>query len=148
MILPRFHFLLLLLVLFSQSINSQKVKKADKTILVNLETHIHYLADDKLEGRRTGTQGERMAMNYISEQFKQIGLQPKGTDNYYQPFDVNEGKQINAGTSFIINGDELKQGKDYFPFVYSPNISIEAMPAISVQESDMPWFIDLNEISG
>jgi aminopeptidase YwaD len=148
MILFRPHSLFSLLIFFSQAINSQKIKKSDKITLVNLENHIHYLADDKLQGRRAGTAGEIMAMNYISDQFKQIGLQPKGSDNYYQPFDINEGKQVNAGTFFIINGDELKQGKDFFPFVYSPNISIEAIPAISVQESDMPWFIDLKEVAG
>src|SRR6185369_8226732 len=70
-----------------------------------------------------------------------------GSDSYYQSFEINEGKQVNDGTSFIINGEALKQGKDFFPFVYSPNISLEAIPAISVQESDMPWFIDLKEVA-
>ena len=146
MIFLRCCFSLLTLIFFNQAINSQKVKKSDKTILSNLENHIQYLADDKLEGRRAGTPGETLAMKYISDQFKKIGLQAKGPDGYYQPFDINEGKQINHGTSFTINGDELKCGKDYFPFVYSPNISIEAIPAISVRESDMPWFIDLKDI--
>lgn len=137
---------LLLLIFFCYRANPQKLKKADKTTLTNLQTHIHYLAEDKLEGRRAGTPGERLAMNYIADQFKQIGLQPKGTDGYFQSFDINEGKQIKEGTRLIINGKELMPERDYFPFVYSPNISIQALPAIAVQESDMPWFIDLKEI--
>ena len=38
-------------VLTSQFVFAQKIKKADKIILTNLQTHIAYLADDKLEGR-------------------------------------------------------------------------------------------------
>jgi hypothetical protein len=140
-------WLLLVLIFFSQPGISQKLKKSDQLILANLQTHIHYLADDKLEGRRAGTAGEELAMNYISDQFKQIGLRPKGTEGYYQAFNINEGKQINPGTHFIINDKELKPGEDYFPFVYSPNVNIEALPAISLQESGMPWFINLKEIS-
>jgi len=124
---------------------SQKIKKSDELTLRNLENHIHYLADDKLEGRRTGTKGEELAMDYISDQFKQIGLRPKGTEGFYQAFDIKEGKQINNGTHFIINDKELKLYDDYFPLVYSPNVSIEALPAIALQESGMPWFINLKD---
>lgn len=139
-------FLFPALVLISQTLFSQKLKKEDKATLTNLQNHIHYLADDKLEGRRAGTPGEALAREYISGQFKQIGLQSKGTDSYYQSFSINDGKQINEGTKLILNGTELQAGKDYFPFVYSPAVSIEALPAISVQEADMPWFIDLKDV--
>lgn len=138
--------LLFVLIFFSLAGLSQKLKKSDQVILTNLETHIHYLADDKLEGRRAGTPGEELAMDYISDQFKQIGLRPKGTEGYYQAFNINEGKQINAGTHFSINDKELTLDDDYFPFVYSPNGSIEALPAISVQEAGMPWFINLKDV--
>jgi aminopeptidase YwaD len=112
----------------------------------NLKGHVSFLADDKLEGRRTGTPGEKLAMEYISEQFQEIGLGPLGSDGYYQPFDVNDGKQMTTLNSFIINEESLTPGKDYFAFPFSPNMSIEALPAISVLEADMPWFIDLEEI--
>jgi aminopeptidase YwaD len=137
-----------LLILFQAlafSSFAQKLKKPDKIIFTNLQKHIAYLADDKLEGRRTGTAGETLAMNYIAGQFREIGLQAKGSDNYYQSFDVYDGKQINPSTQLFINKNELKQGKDFFPLAYSPNASIEALPAISLEESDMPWFIDLKD---
>src|SRR5436190_1129961 len=90
-----------LFVIISLVANSQKIKKADQVILTNLQKHIQYLADDKLEGRRTGTQGELLAMNYIADQFKLIGLQAKGIEGYFQPFDIYEGKQINPATQLI-----------------------------------------------
>ena len=137
---------LLILVLFGQAGISQKLKKSDQLTLTNLQNHIHFLADDKLEGRRAGTKGEELAMDYISDQFKQIGLRPKGTEGYYQNFDINEGKQVNPETHFVINDKELKLDEDYFPFVYSPDITIEALPAIALQEPGLPWFIDLKDV--
>lgn len=141
---PNWRLLLAFMLLWQTGI-SQKIKKSDQPVFTNLQTHIHYLADDKLQGRRAGTPGEEMAMNYISDQFKQIGLRPKGTEGYYQPFDINEGRQINPGTHFVINDKELTLNDEYFPFVYSPNSNVEALPAIAMQETGMPWFIDLKD---
>ncbi|HVE60974.1 MAG TPA: hypothetical protein VNA26_04095, partial [Chitinophagaceae bacterium] len=81
----------------------QKLKKEDKQLVANLQQHISFLAADKLEGRRTGSAGEKLAMEYISSEFKKIGLQPKGVDAFYQPFEVAEGKQVNSPTHLLIN---------------------------------------------
>ena len=83
--------------------NAQKLKKADKATLANLEQHINYLADDKLEGRRTGTKGELLAMQYIADQFLKNGLQPKGTSGFIQEFTINEGKQFDEAGNKINN---------------------------------------------
>ena len=136
----------LIIVLFLAGCTAQKkiVKEGTQT-LDNIKTHIQYLADDKLEGRRTGTKGEELAVEYIINQFKAIGISPKGTEYYPQSFIVNEGKEISPVTIFSINGDTLKTGKDFFPFPFSPDIYLKALPAIAVQEADMPWFFDLKE---
>ena len=112
----------------------------------NLKVHIQYLADDKLEGRRAGSNGEKLAMEYIAAQFRSAGLAPKGTAEYFQAFDIREGRQINEGTSLIINGTSLDPAKDFFPFPFSANKKMEALPSIAVQEADMPWFYDLKDI--
>ena len=46
---------LFLVVLFPFLLNAQKLKRADKVLIQNLETHIKFLASDELEGRRAGT---------------------------------------------------------------------------------------------
>ena len=79
---------------FAQKKKSPKLSKADNLIVTNLQTYIGYLADDKLEGRRAGTNGEKLAGEYISQKFKEIGLQPKGTDGFFQSFEIYVGKQI------------------------------------------------------
>ena len=130
---------------FAQKKSKLKQKNTDQIVISNLQSHIGYLADDKLEGRRTGTNGEKLAMDYISKQFQQAGLLPKGTNNYYQSFEVNEGKQVDHLTRLVINNIDLKLHTDYFPFPYSPDISMEALPSLALKESDMPWFVDLKE---
>ena len=138
--------LLWLAVFTTQFAVAQKLKKADKLILTNLQTHIGYLADDKLEGRRTGTAGEKLAYEYISSEFAKAGLTPKGDNgNFIQEFEVNEGKQVNASSHLIINGFDLDVDKEYFPFIFSPNGAVEAAPSISLRESGTVWFWDLKE---
>lgn len=123
----------------------KQASKTDKQLIENLKAHIGFLADDKLEGRRTGSAGEQLAMEYISSQFKSIGLSPKGTDGYYQPFEVNDGKIMKPSSLFMINGDGLVEERDYFAFPFSPNTSIDAFVSPSLQEVGMPWIIDLKD---
>jgi len=132
---------------FGQKKKSPKLSKADNATVTNLQAHISYLASDKLEGRRAGTDGEKLAGEYISQNFQLAGLQPKGSEGFFQPFEIYDGKQINnKATHFIINENNLAIDKDFFPFPFSQNVSIEALPSIAVQEADMPWFYDLKEV--
>ena len=130
---------------FAQKKKSPRLSKADNVTVTNLQAHISYLASDKLEGRRAGTNGEKLAGEYISQKFKEAGLQPKGSEAYFQSFEIYDGKQINSATHFIVNENILAVDKDFFPFPFSQNMSIEALPSIAVQEADMPWFYDLKE---
>ncbi|HXU35139.1 MAG TPA: M20/M25/M40 family metallo-hydrolase [Blastocatellia bacterium] len=45
--------------------------------------HIKTLSSDEYEGRGPGTHGEELAINYIAEQFKKVGLEPGNTDGTY-----------------------------------------------------------------
>jgi len=47
--------------------------------------HIKVLADDNLEGRDTGSRGERAAQVYAIEQLKKAGAEPAGAHSFYQP---------------------------------------------------------------
>ena len=48
-------------------------------------SHVLYLADDKLEGRNTGSEGYRKAAIYVAGEFERSGLKPAGTSGYFQP---------------------------------------------------------------
>jgi aminopeptidase YwaD len=135
----------LLVLLVTLCSNAQKLKKADKAVIASLEEHIHFLADDKLQGRRAGSEGEKLAMDYIAAQFAKAGLQPIGDNNtWFQAFDINDGKEISKSSYLQINGAEIKT-TDYFPFIGSPDKAIESMPAIALREKGVPWFLNLKE---
>lgn len=139
-------FFALLFLLFAGTTEAQKLKKADKAIMTGLQAHIRFLADDKLEGRRAGTAGEKLASDYIAQQFQAIGISAKGTDGWLQAFEINDGKQVNPSTFFIANGTELKLEQDYFPLNSSANKSTEAAVSMALAERGVPWFIDLKDV--
>ncbi|MDX2180733.1 MAG: M28 family metallopeptidase [Bryobacteraceae bacterium] len=47
--------------------------------------HVEVLADDKMEGRETGSKGHRMAAEYVAAEFERAGLKPSGSKGYFQP---------------------------------------------------------------
>jgi hypothetical protein len=124
---------------------SQKLKKADRAIVENLKHSIGFLADDKLEGRRAGTNGEKIAAEFIIEKYKAAGLEAKGNNGtYLQSFEIKDGKQVNKATLFMVNGKELKLQEDYFPLAFSANASVAEIPvATSLSERGAPWFRDV-----
>ena len=57
-----------------------------------IEKHIKTLASDSLQGRGTGSEGEKMASAYIQVEFKKIGLEPKGNPSVFtQSFPFKSG---------------------------------------------------------
>jgi len=45
---------------------------------------VKVLADDKFEGRETGSPGEQQAQAHIVQQLKTLGVEPAGSNGYYQ----------------------------------------------------------------
>jgi hypothetical protein len=48
-------------------------------------SHVLALADDRLEGRQTGSEGHRKAAEYVANEFARSGLQPAATEGFFQP---------------------------------------------------------------
>ncbi len=138
---------LFLFFLLPALVFGQKLKKADKQIIESLKSHVAFLANDKLEGRRAGTPGEALAVSYITEKFIQAGLSPKGdNNNFIQPFSIDEGREIKSSSIFNVNSKDLKPGIDFFPLGFSPDSKlIESLSAVSIAERGAPWFINLAE---
>lgn len=133
-------------VVFSQSKRQKRIQKEkDDIVIAALKSHVQYLASDELEGRRTGTQGEKLAMEYISNQYKNIGLEPKGTNGFFQEFTIDEGKKINEKSFLKINQQVLQLNEDYFPLQFSAQKKVIGSASVELKESGEPWFIDVAE---
>jgi hypothetical protein len=119
--------------------------RTDASTLSKLRSHVEFLADDGLEGRRTGTPGEVKAMEYIRDRFRETGLSPMGKDGYIQSFDVQEGRMMDPSAQLQINGDALVPGTDFFIFPFSAAGKGTAQVTLSVQEAEIPWVLDLKD---
>jgi aminopeptidase YwaD len=137
---------LFLVVLFPFLLNAQKLKRADKVLIQQIQNHVKYLASDALEGRRAGSVGEQKAVDYIVAQYKEIGLAPMGTDGYVQSFPIDEGKRIAASAYLKINDVALSYEKEFIPLSNSGSGKFISSAAISLNESKQVWFKDLNEV--
>ena len=121
-----------------------KTEEGDKQIVENLKQHIYYLADDKLEGRRAGSNGEKLAVNYISDQFKAIGLAPKGTDGYLQSL-RHQRRKRNRGLPVVNSVRRPSRPAKNFSLAFSASKAVKP-PGYRPPGSHMPWFVDLAEI--
>ena len=52
--------------------------------------HVQYLASDDLQGRNVGSAGYDKAADYVTEQFKQAGLEPAAESGYFQTVPFTE----------------------------------------------------------
>lgn len=83
--------------------------------------HIQILADDKLEGRATGSDGEAKASTYIISVMMEYGLKPAGENGtYLQSFDARSGKLLGAN-NYIQAGEKYVSGDNIYPHPMSAN---------------------------
>ena len=74
------------------------------------EAHVAFLADDDLEGREAGTQGGRIAGDYIVSMLKSLGIRPVG-DSYYHPFEVYHAERQKKGQRWQVEPDSIAKLK-------------------------------------
>lgn len=133
-------------ILFSQSKKERRAiesrQKADLVVINNLKNHIQNLIGNS-QANNAGF--EVKAVEYLSSQFKAIGLQPKGSDGYVQPYNIDDGKKIDASTFLKVNDKLLELNKEFFPLAYSAEKKVKGTPAMALRERGVPWFFDLKD---
>jgi hypothetical protein len=82
-----------------------------------IKDDISFLADDKLEGRQTGTKGELAAAEYIVKRFKELGVQPKGTNGFLQAFSFTPKTNPHEKVKFTENKDGTITGNNVIGFI-------------------------------
>ncbi len=103
--------ILILLLLFVSC------KQAEPT-LVSLEKDVAILSADEFEGRETGKEGEQKAANYIAERFKNLKLQPKGTNGFLQEFSFKNSSSPHEKPKFSEEkSDSLTLGKSVIAYL-------------------------------
>jgi Zn-dependent M28 family amino/carboxypeptidase len=78
--------------------------------------HVTALADDSMRGRQTGSPEHRRAAEYVAGAFQRAGLEPAGTDGWFQPvrFLVRRIAESRSSVALVRAGkaEPLLLGKD------------------------------------
>ena len=94
--------------------------------------HVKFLADHSLEGRETGSEGLRKAESYAVDQFSKAGLQPAGTNGFYQPvkFVSRQIVENDSAAALVVSGktEPLTLGDDAY-FTTRAELSSEEITA-------------------
>ena len=125
---------------------AQKQNKSDRQVIKNLKSHVQYLASDVLEGRRAGSLGEQLAVDYIIAQYEAVGIQPMGQAGFVQAFPINEGKKWAANAYLKINQQPMEFGADFFTVSTGSNGQFTTKSTLALEEAGQVWFKDLQEV--
>jgi Tol biopolymer transport system component len=69
----------------------------------DMARHVTTLASEEMEGRLTGTEGEKKATEYAAEVFRRRGLEPAGDDGtYFQSFEFTAGVSLGPDNALRI----------------------------------------------
>ncbi|MBD3386744.1 M20/M25/M40 family metallo-hydrolase [candidate division KSB1 bacterium] len=90
---------------------NDSIKQAD------LLTHLSCLGDDSLQGRATGSEGEKLAAEYIVSQLTKCGIKPLSEkESYFQTIPMHSSMPL-ASSELTLFGDKTKETlsleKDY-----------------------------------
>jgi Peptidase family M28 len=98
---------------FLAQVNDDVRLQAAKTIQASeLREHLQILASDEYEGRETGSKGQRMAAQYITEYYQKLGLAPGNKGSYAQDFPLK--RQNFLKSTIACNGRTYNYVKDFF----------------------------------
>ena len=98
---------------------------------VDLIRHISFLCRPELEGRLTGTPGERLATAYVAEYLQSLGLEPAGDDgSYFQSFDFTAGVALGPNNELADGLAPLEADRDWRPLAFSETGRVAASPVV------------------
>lgn len=90
-----------------------------------LRDHIMYLSSEELAGRFPGTEGDRLAQEYIINQFKAYGLKPGGDNGtYIQNFQMTTSVAMGVNNSFTAGSQTYTLGLEFTPLGFTTDGSV------------------------
>jgi len=92
----------------------------------DIKENVDYLASDSLKGRKPGEKGGLLAAQFIRDRFESAGLELL-YDNGFQKFGLVTSAEIGEGNSFGFDDKLFEVEKDYLPYAFSANTSVEAL---------------------
>ena len=80
--------------------------RTQSTATSPVRAHVEFLASDKLEGREAGSQGERLAAEYLTRQLTRIGARPlPGRADMFMSFEFTAGSRDGGSRVTLTNSN-------------------------------------------
>ena len=115
----------LLILLFTLSLQAQNKIHSPEITAQEIKANVFYLASDEMKGRFTGSPEERLAGDYIKNEFQLYGLKPAFNGSWFQEFPFVEKVEMTKANSLTFEVKSKKQllkvGKDFTALAYSGN---------------------------
>ncbi|WP_239692038.1 PA domain-containing protein [Hymenobacter coccineus] len=106
----------------------QKISPAD------FRAHVQYLADDRLRGRLPGTPGYQLAVDYVTAQFRKMGVRPAGENGGFT-------QKVRLRRAFVEPGATLSYqpaGGPAVPLAYGPDAMFYPNPGQAQVAAEAP----------
>lgn len=132
-------------VMFAQS---DAAKYAGLITTAELQKHLTVIASAEMQGRETGTEGQRKAAAYIEDQFKKLGLlKPATLKSYQQLYPLHQDSLLSVTLS--VNNIDAIYGQDFIvPIANSENGSFKGTDIVfagyGIDDSAYSDYINLN----
>ncbi|MCB0359574.1 MAG: M20/M25/M40 family metallo-hydrolase, partial [Bdellovibrionales bacterium] len=100
-----------------------------------IKSDIVRLSSPEMDGRLTGTEGERRATEYVAARMQELGLKPGGENgSYFQPFSFTAGVQLGENNSLRFldaSGQETAIPRDQWqPVSFSAQGALDASAVV------------------
>ncbi len=108
--------IILMIAMIFAGCNKEKseIEDAKESITIDkLQKRISILASDEFQGRAPATLGEEKTINYLANEFKEIGLEPVNGDSYFQEVDL---VKLTAEATMTM---DISGGKKNFKLAFS-----------------------------
>ncbi len=113
--------------------SKEKVKNTGAIKLNEIKEKVRYLSSDELEGRFTGSEGIRLAADFIVSNFENFDLEPlEGFEDFRAPFEYTSDISIDKNDNYIkvvnTKGKETKlnSGSNFMPLASTDNGDFDA----------------------
>jgi aminopeptidase YwaD len=126
--------------------NATILAKGNKKRIAQIKADIEFLADDKLEGRRTGSNGEKLAASYIAERLRSLQIKPLWNTDYLQTYQVIDGKLKTENNVLKIFNDTLTD-KQYGVLPCSANGEISELVIPKIMERGSYVLIPISKVT-
>lgn len=92
----------------------------------DIARHVDYLTRPELEGRLTGTNGERMATAYCAAYLESLGFVPAGeSGTFFDTFEFPAGCSITNNNTLAIGDYQAELNKDWRPLAFSGDVTLD-----------------------